>query len=66
MGYDATTSNPPPLPMLLIPVSHTRSACFAHLHKMLLISQNAMREAKTVEIIHLSKWVDKTGSGQAK
>lgn len=33
--------------MLLIPVSHTRSACFAHFHKMLLISQNAMDETNS-------------------
>jgi hypothetical protein len=44
--------------MLLIPVSQTRSACFAHFHKNLLISQNAVDEANTVEIIHFPKGVD--------
>jgi hypothetical protein len=43
-----------------------RSACFANFNKMLLISQNAMDEANAVEIIHIPKGVDETGSGQTK
>jgi hypothetical protein len=36
--------------MLLIPVPHTRSACLADFHKILLISQNAMDEANSRNI----------------